>query len=160
MTAPKPNKKRALPLVTQDRRSPGRPYVLTQKGREELTKLARAGLERPTIAAALGIADSTLGDMLKRDPTAEEAYTRGRAGLSDELAHILLSQARSGNVVAAIFLAKARCGWREGDPPESRPNVTINLPAAADPDTYRKMIDVTPAAPDPTTEANPERNKP
>ena len=153
-------KKRPLPLVTRDNRAPGKPYRLTQQGREELTKLARAGLERPTIAAALGVSDTTLGEILKRDPAAEEAHTRGRAGLSDELTHILLAQARAGQVVAAIFLAKARCGWREGDPPESRPNVTINLPAAADPESYRRMIDVTPAAPDPDQQAQTERNKP
>lgn len=155
-----PAKKRPLPLVTRDNRAPGKPYRLTQQGREELTKLARAGLETATIAASLGIADTTLRDMMKRDPSVEQAYAEGRAGLSDELTHILLAQARAGQVVAAIFLAKARCGWREGDPPESRPNVTINLPAAASPEDYRRTIDVTPqASPEPDPQAQTERNK-
>jgi len=81
-------------------------------------------------------------------PLSAKKTAARHAGLADELTHLLLSHARNGNVVAAIFLAKARCGWREGELPAGaadRVNVTINLPGALSEAEYRRMVDVTPA---------------
>ena len=80
-------------------------------------------------------------------PEVDEAWESGIAGLADELTHILLQHARKGNVVAAIFLAKARLGWREGDAPEARANIVINLPDAATPEAYMRMVGAGPALP-------------
>lgn len=72
----------------------------------------------------------------------DEAFERGLAALGDELTHLLLKSARNGNVVAAIYLTKARLGWREGDSPEARPNITINLPDSQTPEAYLRAIRV------------------
>lgn len=88
-------------------------------------RLAREGATDTTISRALRVARSTFRDLRQRQPEVEEALARGRAVLEDELTHILLAKARGGETVAAIFLAKARCGWREGELPPSS-SVTNN----------------------------------
>ncbi len=65
----------------------------------------------------------------------------------------LRKAARKGNVVASIFLLKARHGYREGDAPDARTLVQINLPDAASPSAYLSAIGVTtvdPSDPEPT----------
>jgi hypothetical protein len=130
--------KRRPSLAT--RTGPKRGYVVSHRGLETVEKMARGGMETATIAAALGMSTSAFRQVMHRQVEVEQAMARGRAGLSDELMNLLLKSARKGNVVAAIFLAKARCGWREGDPPETRPNITIVLPDAATPEQYMKTI--------------------
>ena len=89
-----------------------RAYVVSGRGVDTVEQMARNGVETATIAAALGMSVSAFRQVLNRQPEVEQALARGRAALSDELVNILLKQARKGNTVAAIFLAKARCGWR------------------------------------------------
>jgi hypothetical protein len=45
---------------------------------------------------------------------------------------VLVTKAKAGNIVAAMFLLKARHGYREGDQSDSagRVSVTIALPGA------------------------------
>jgi hypothetical protein len=114
-----------------------------------LERLGREGQDQRSLAKALGISAKTLLEARKRQPEVEEALERGHAGLADELTHLLLKQARKGNVIAAIFLAKARCGWREGDMPEARANVVIQLPDASSPERYMKIIGAGAAIPSP-----------
>ena len=89
----------------------------------------------------------TLRALRRRDPEAQEALERGRAVLGDELTDILLEHARKGVTVAAIFLAKARCGWREG---EAMPGGTVNntqiniqIPERMSDDEFRSIVDGT-----------------
>lgn len=119
--------------------------TITPRGRALMERMFAVGQDFRTVAKALGISGETLQQCRKRDPAVDEAWERGQAALSDELAHLLLQQARKGNVVAAIFLAKARCGWREGDAPEARANIVINLPDAATPEQYMRLINPEPA---------------
>lgn len=128
------------------RTGPRRAFVVHRRGLELIEKMARSGVENITIAAALGMSVTSFRQLLQRQPEVEQAHARGRAALSDELASLLLRHARKGNVIAAIFLAKARCGWREGDAPETRPNIVINLPDAASPEQYLKLVGSTAAA--------------
>lgn len=122
-------------------------------GLEIIERLAREGVDNLTIARQLRMSSATLVAIRRRQPEVQEALDRGRAALSDELTHILMQHARDGNVVAAIYLTKARCGWREGDAPEQRANILIQLPDSQSPEAYLRMIDMRALpAPKPTDE--------
>lgn len=124
--------------------------TIAPAGLAVLERMFAAGQDFRTVAKALGISGKTLQEARKRQPEVDEAWERGIAGLADELTHILLQHARKGNVVAAIFLAKARLGWREGDAPEARANIVINLPDAATPEAYMRMVGAGHALPGPS----------
>lgn len=136
-----------LPLVGRAGGSPTGVVTIAPHGLALIERLAREGQDQRSIAKALGISAKTLLEARKRQPEAEEALDRGHAGLADELTHLLLNLARKGNVVAAIYLTKARCGWREGDAPEARANIIIQLPDANSPEQYMKIIGAGPAQP-------------
>ncbi|MCK1684664.1 hypothetical protein [Bradyrhizobium sp. 145] len=130
-------------LVTREESGGPMPRAtLTPEGLRALAAMAAEGQDQYSIAAALGMNRSTLQALIKRDEQAEEAMNLGKALLADELSHLLLRAARRGNIVAAIYLTKARLGWVEGLAPETRPNIVINLPDAATPEAYLKAIRV------------------
>jgi hypothetical protein len=116
------------------------------------------GCSLATTSAALGISETTLTAAADRDKDLKAAIGRGHGALETELVGHLLAHAREGNVTAAIFLLKAKRHFRDVGPTEGkeaeRPNITINLPGAASPEDYAKMIDVTP-----DLHPNNERNK-
>jgi hypothetical protein len=116
------------------------------------------GCSLATTAAALGIHSDTLNSAADRDKELQSAIDRGHGALETELVGHLLAHAREGNVTAAIFLLKAKRHFRDVGPTEGkeadRPNITINLPGAASPEDYAKMIDVTP-----DLQPNNEKNK-
>ena len=93
----------------------GQQYALKPAGYALVERMARDGRDLASIAKALGVSSETFRVLRLRDPPTREALDRGRAALGDELQDILLSHARKGITIAAIFLAKARCGWREGE---------------------------------------------
>ena len=103
--------------------SGGTLHVLKPAGYVLIERMAATGRDLASIAAALGISGQTLRMIRRRDEDAQDALDRGRAALGDELTDILLTHARNGMTIAAIFLAKARCGWREG---EVMPGGTVN----------------------------------
>src|SRR6266545_2483880 len=105
-------------------RGPSGYATVTEAGLEQIRRDSAAGLNNQTIAHRLGIDRWTLQMVRQRQPEVDEALQAGRALLEDELTDILLTHARQGNVIAAIFLAKARCGWREGVALESGQQVT------------------------------------
>jgi hypothetical protein len=105
-----------------------------RRGLQVVEELAAGGLCDSTIATRLRMHRGTFRDVRARQPEVEEALQRGRGLLEDELCHLLLSKARKGDTIAAIFLAKARCGWREGELPPGTTVVNnhvqmVNLPA-------------------------------
>lgn len=67
------------------------------------------------------------------------------AARSTELTDILLTQARKGVTVAAIFLAKARLGWIEGRaaeaPPTAPVQVNIQIPPPMSDAEFRRVIE-------------------
>jgi hypothetical protein len=129
-------------VVREDSGGPMPRATLTPEGLRALAAMAAEGQDQHSMAAALGMNRSTLQALIKRDEQAEEALNVGKAQLADELTHHLLTAARKGNVVAAIYLTKARLGWVEGDRPETRPNIIINLPDAATPEAYLRAVSV------------------
>ena len=129
-------------LVTRAGRGKTAPVTITPAGLALVEELAAEGQDLRTIAKRLGINHQTLNALRKNVADVEQAIERGQAALGDELTHHLLNAARNGNIVAMIYLTKARLGWREGDTPEARPNITINLPDSQTPEAYMRTIRV------------------
>jgi hypothetical protein len=103
------------PLIVRDGAASTAKTSITPSGLKVIEKMAAKGQDQRTIAAVLGVHRKTLVNIRDRDPEVEEAWEKGHAALADELTHILLEHARDGNIIAAIYLTKARLGWREGE---------------------------------------------
>jgi hypothetical protein len=135
-------------------------FVVGARGIKIIEELAGRGCHLTTIARALRMSIDAFKACRARQPEVEEAYQRGLATEHDALVSNLRTAANEGNVVANLFLLKARHGYREGVPLEI--NTTVNMggvlvvPADMTVEEYlaRKqaegMIDVTP----------PQRNHP
>lgn len=96
--------------------------------------LAADGFTLPGVAMRMEIAKSTLQLWFERDPSLREAFERGRERERYALHNMLYRQAmEKDNPIAAMFLLKARHGYREGDQTivDSGPRVVIALPASA-----------------------------
>lgn len=103
----------------------GRTYwKVTPRGLRMVEELAGRGCHLTTIARVLGMDVATLREVRRRDPEVDEAYQRGLAREHDALVGNLRALADGGNVVANLFLLKARHGYREGEAPEL--NVSVN----------------------------------
>jgi hypothetical protein len=139
--------KRNVALIVRGR-GKGRPISVTAEGRDIVERMLANGCSRETVAATLGCSSAGLAAAAERDVTLALTMQRGDGALETELVGHLLAHARDGNVTAAIFLLKAKRGMRDtGDDPRrptEKPNIVINLPAAASPEDYARMIDVTP----------------
>lgn len=98
---------------------------------------AAGGANEVGIAVACGVDRNTMRRWLLDYPELKEAIDRGRERERTVLHNKLYRLATEGSgkeaMVAAMFLLKARHGYREGEPVEqagSRVNITFNLPAA------------------------------
>jgi hypothetical protein len=105
-------------------------------------ELAAKGVHRRSISKALGVSHDTFLRWQDDHPEIYEALHAGLAEEHDALVRFLFDQAKKGNTTAAIFLLKTRHGYRENEPLDQRPNVTINfeLPGATDPKTYEAQV--------------------
>lgn len=84
-------------------------------------------LNQEQIADYLGISRTTFHEIMKRDERVFVQYKKGKSKAIAGIASSLVSQARKGNVTAAIFYLKTQAGWRETkDDAETQP-ITINL---------------------------------
>lgn len=99
-------------------------YKVGAKGLKIVEELAARGCSVTTIAKALRMHVATFRLVRERQPEVEEAYQRGLAVEHDALTGNLRKLADTGNVVANIFLLKARHAYREGEPLEV--NVAVN----------------------------------
>ena len=118
---------------------------LGRAGTSQVERLASEGNSDTSIAKALRIDRETFRNIRKRQPEVDEALARGRAMLEDELTDILMTHAREGNVVAAIYLTKARCGWREGDLPPGQQvtnntQVNILIPPPMSDEEFQRLV--------------------
>lgn len=95
--------------------------------------LAADGFSVRGVAAGLNTSADVLRRWMKDDPELAEAFEQGREQERHTLHNMLYRQAtEKGNATAAMFLLKARHGYREGEITEasSRVNIVLNLPAA------------------------------
>lgn len=100
---------------------------------ERIRALAADGFTIVGIAQRMGVAKDTLARWQTDDPALQAAFDQGRENERFALHNLLYRQAiEHGNATAAMFLLKARHGYREGDQTEhgNRVNVTIALPGA------------------------------
>jgi hypothetical protein len=125
-------------------------FSITEAGLSAIEKLAANGNADATIASALGINRKDFAHLLREGDEGNadvlEHYYIGKAKLADELTDILLTHARGGNVTAAIYLSKARLGWRDQGPATATPGtavaIQIVLPAPMSDAEFAKIIDV------------------
>lgn len=94
---------------------------LTEQEYADVQELA-AYMTQVQIADFLGITDRCFRKIMERDPKARSAYKKGRAVATKDVAKSLISEAKNGNISAAIFYLKTQSGWKE----ESQ--TTIDLP--------------------------------
>ncbi len=130
--------------------------VVTATGLGIVEELAAKGCSVVTIAKALGVDKETFRHIRARDPAVEEAFEAGRAKEHDRLVSNLNTAAASGNVVASIFLLRARHGYQSAEGIDVNVNVNTGgvlvVPADISVEDYlarvaeREMVDVTPAA--------------
>jgi len=144
--APQQTATRTVPRAIRRHRAGGGTLVTVQHpGLALIEEMAAGGRDNATIAKALGIHRTTLCEVRKRQPDVDEALERRRAAMGDELTDILLHHARNGVTVAAIFLAKARCGWREGEGIEPRTinntQINIQIPEPMSAEEFARIID-------------------
>lgn len=111
-----------------------------------IEKLAREGRGVVGVASQLGTTREVLRRWMGEDEALTAAFERGKEAERHELHTILLNGARDGEKpnINAMFLLKARHGYREGDTGDSVPsvNVQINLPGAMSPDQYKSAVTV------------------
>lgn len=88
---------------------------LSEANRARVVKALLDGYPRAAIARALSVSIKTLDRLMKDDPELEAQVEAQRSFEEAELRDILMELARKGDTVAAIFLAKARHGWRDRD---------------------------------------------
>nr|DAK23383.1 MAG TPA: Sf6 terminase small subunit gp1, octamer, DNA-binding, CAPS buffer.65A [Caudoviricetes sp.] len=91
----------------------GRPAFVMDD--EKLAQIEALGsvLSIEQIADYFGIGKTTFYRVVERQPEVMERYKRGQAKAIGSVAQSLLTQAREGNLTAAIFYLKTRAGWRE-----------------------------------------------
>jgi hypothetical protein len=106
----------------------GRPRKeLTEEQLIEVGALASC-LNQEQIADYFGISRTTFWEMMKRDERVSEQYKKGRAKCIEEVATGLITEAKAGNMTAAIFFLKTQAGWRETEETTTeREPITINI---------------------------------
>ncbi len=97
-----------------------------------IAALAATGHSVVGIARGLNTSNDTLRRWVDEYPELAEALARGREAERFALHNVLYRAAKRGNIVAAMFLLKARHGYREGDQSEAanKVSITFTLPSA------------------------------
>lgn len=110
----------------------GRPPVeLTEEQITEVRALA-AVLNTEQIADYLGISHVTFKAIRDRDDRVSFAYKNGKAKAVASVGGNLISQAKNGNVSAAIFYLKTQAGWKEPEQKENENDLAGALNNLAD----------------------------
>jgi hypothetical protein len=125
--------------VDRPRRRPGpAPKAPPADAARRIAALAATGHSVVGIARGLDTSNDTFRRWIEEDPALAEALARGRESERFALHNVLYRAARRGNIVAAMFLLKARHGYREGDQSDAANRVSINftLPAALKPEQF------------------------
>lgn len=142
-----------VPVIAVIRRDDmdGAPKWITPAGLELIEQWAANGATLKGIAAKLRMDRGTLVECRKRQPEIDERLAIGGGVHETELVDILTEKARGGETVAALFLLKARHGWREGDARDGgaggQVNVQIILPDSLSPEQYNARLPTVTAQP-------------
>src|SRR5688572_3875769 len=107
-----------------------------------IRQLASTGHSVIGIARGLNVSHVVFNRWLDTYPELAEAMTEGRESERLALHDMLFRAAKKGNIIAAIFLLKARHGYREGDQSDAANKVSINftLPGAMTPEQFKGNV--------------------
>lgn len=100
---------------------------------ERISDMAANGWSKAGIARKLGVSVTTFDRWLEEDEDLQRAFDMGRDAEHNTLFNSLFKAAtEKGNATAAMFLLKARHGYREGDQSDiaNRVSITFALPGA------------------------------
>jgi hypothetical protein len=143
--------------VNRPHKKSGRPrHLPPPDAAARIEALAANGHSVVGIARGLNTSKAIVARWCDEDPALAEALARGRESERFALHNVLYEQATEhGNIVAAMFLLKARHGYREGDQSDSanKVSITFTLPGAMKAEDF-KMIEH-----EPTTDAIPVPGK-
>jgi len=112
---------------------------------QQIERLAASGYGSYKLSQQLGIDRKTFERWRRDYPEVKEAFHRG---LEEEetliLGELLKILKEKQNPIPGIFLLKSRHGYREGESQQSdnRVQLQVTLPAAADEEQYKKLVDV------------------
>jgi hypothetical protein len=122
-------------------KDPANPRALRPKPGDatRVLELSKDGFSVDAIARRLGISPDTFLRWRDDYPELADALAEGRVREHQVLYNTLFQAAQGGNIVAAMFLLKARHGYREGDQGELANRVSINfqLPGALPLEQFR-----------------------
>ena len=110
-----------------------KPKVPPPDASEKIKALAADGFSVVGVAAHFHVDTKTLARWLDEDPELRQALDEGRENERQCLHNLLYRQATEhNNATAAMFLLKARHGYREGDQGDAgnRVQITFALPGA------------------------------
>lgn len=105
----------ARPRPQLDGFKPHNKATLSPSNRINVQQALLDGYSLAAIAKALLVSTPTLKRLMADDPSLQAEVEAQRSFEETELRDILMELARKGDTVAAIFLAKARHGWRDRD---------------------------------------------
>lgn len=106
-----------VPVRDQLKPIPWNKTVLNATERDQVSLALLEGYPRAQIAAALGISVSTLRRLIADDKELTDAVAARKDLEEAELCDLLTANARRGDSAAAMFLLKARHGYRDRDDP-------------------------------------------
>ena len=134
-----------------DRPVPANKRELQRGDYARIKRMSSKGWRQTDICLALNMDFRTWKRLLQDDPEAKAAYDSGLGAEHQALVGKLFDTAVNAKgreaVTAAIFLLKARPGYREGEPLEAiqTPTVSIvNLPAPLTPEQYERIYTAAP----------------
>ena len=110
--------------------------------RDTIISLASSGFSKQGIARHYCVSLHTFNRWLEEDAMLSEAFAQGRESERQTLHNVLYKLAvEDKDKVSAMFLLKARHGYREGDQQEqaNRVSIVFNLPGAMTADQYRTI---------------------
>lgn len=106
----------------------GRPAIYFDDAQTAQVEALAAVLTKGQMADYFGISETTLREVEKRQPEVSDAYKKGKAKAIGSIASNLLTQAKKGNIAAAIFYLKTQAGWKESKEDERPPQpIEINI---------------------------------
>jgi hypothetical protein len=113
----------------------GRPPVVFSEQQIAQVEALASVLTKGQLADYFNICENTFREAEARQPAISEAYKRGRSKAIAGVGSNLISQARKGNVTAAIFYLKTQAGWKEqSDILDADPGQIVTIIRATRPD--------------------------
>ena len=106
-------------------------------------ELTSKGISEVTIGKALGVSYPTWQRWREEYSELTQAWEEGRGIEHDALFSVLFEAAtKDGNIVAAMFLLKARHGYKEGEPVgvQNKVAITFQIPGSLSPTEYEAEI--------------------